>query len=176
MDQILKTVFDHTKPKYISFQTTEMINVGLVLKGVKPGALLALDDVGVRALRDAGLYVEPYALVQNVDLVFVSRKNPKFPKNTTHADIGRALGYLTPINIESNKESFRNTYNAKIEVLFQRNKGRKLKAYLMGQKVIGKTEYEILHYMKPFAEAIQTMELPSEFKIFKVEIVIEKLI
>jgi hypothetical protein len=176
MDELLQTVFNHTKPKYISFQTTEMINVGLVLKGVKPGALLTLDDVGVRFLRDAGLYVEPYVLFQNVDLVFVSRKDPKFPKNITHKDVGRALGYLTPIDIESNKESFRNTYAAKIEVLFQRNKGRKLKAYLMTQKVIGKTENEILQYMKPFAEAIQHMELPSEFKIFKVEIVIEKLI
>jgi len=168
--KLLQLVFDHTKPRYTSFQFTEMINIGLVLAGVKKGALLYLDPYAVGLLRKEGLYVEAYPLWKKPNLMFVAKKDPKWSKDVSHKDVGRALGYLTPVDIEDDSLA---SFGARIEITFRRNKGRVLKAYEMTQKIVGKTKREARAYLEPFVEAIQTMELPQEFQIQSVEIILD---
>jgi hypothetical protein len=168
---LLQTVFDHTFPKYTSFQFAEMINVGLVLQGVKKGALLKLDDYAIHWLQKHGLYVEKYPLLDVPNLVFVSKRDPKWRKDVNHVDVGRALSYLTPIDIT---DDFKHFLGVRIEVTFRRNKGRVLKAYLMTQKIVGKTKTEAMDYLKPFTAAIQTMNIPKGFTILNIEGIVEK--
>lgn len=169
MENILMTVFNGTKPRYTTYQFTEMVNVGLVLAGVKKGALIYLDEHSIKILQNAGLSVSPYPIVPELKLVIVSKNNPGLNEKSTHVDVGKALSYMTPIDI--NKSS--NSANSKfvdISITFRRGNGRKLESHLMEQKVINKTERQIQNYITPFVNAIKEMKLPEEFHIYDVKV------
>ena len=69
----MEKIFSCSHPKFTSFQFTEMLNVGLVLIGIKPGALLDLDESAIIALNKSGFHAQPYPLLKG--LTFVSKKN-----------------------------------------------------------------------------------------------------
>ena len=169
--KLLQLVFEESSPKYTSFQFSEMINVGLVVSGVKRGALLKLGNRAVHELQKQGLYVVDYPLVKG--LTFVSKKNPKFSKHLTHQEVGHALGYMTPIDIV---ETPQNAFTAHIEINFRRKQGKRLKAYVLNQVIIDKSESQILKYLEPYVKEIQRMNIPNQFTIMSIELVIKKVV
>lgn len=171
MENILMTVFNGTKPRYTTYQFTEMVNVGLVLAGVKKGALIYLDEPAIKSLKNAGLSVTPYPLVPELKLVIVSKSDPGLNEKSTHSNVGKVLSYLTPIDINKSNNSA-NTTSLGIKITFRRGNGRKLKAHLMEQKIINKSERQIMNYITPFINAIKEMKLPDDFKIYDVNVVI----
>ena len=167
MEKLLMAVYNGAKPKFTTYQFTEMINVGLVLADVKNAALLKLDDTAIRTLKDAGLSVTPYPLAPQLELVLVSKKDPGLNEKSTHLNVGKALSYLTPADIN---KSYNDSKFIEIEITFRHGKGNKLQAHLMTQKVINKSERQMMNYITPFVEAIKNMKLPSEFKILDIQV------
>lgn len=162
---LLKTIFDNSRPKYTSFQFSEMINVGLVLLGKKRGAIVKLKSNGINALKRAGFYAEPYPFMP--ELTFIAKTNPHFSKNVTHKEVGRALSYFTPIDINYTPKQ---SYGVHIIITFQRKNGRKLLSYVLSQLVIDKSEEEIINYLQPFVDTIESMKIPNEFHILDIAI------
>ncbi len=167
MDKILRAVFEGSKPKFTTSQFNEMINVGLVLAGVKKSALIHLDDKAIKILRDAGLSVTVYPLIPK--LVIVSKSDPGLTEKSSHIAVGKALSYLTPIDINKNYNDA-DSHSLAIKMIFRRGKGKKLEGSIMNQKVINKNEKQIINYITPFVEAIKTMKLPEEFELFDVQV------
>jgi hypothetical protein len=167
MDKILRAVFEGSKPKFTTYQFVEMINVGLVLSGVKKGALIHLDNKAIKTLRDAGLSVTEYPLIPK--LVIVSKADPGLTEKSSHIAVGKALSYLTPIDINNNYNDAESHFLA-IKIIFRRGKGRKLEGHIMEQKVIKKSEKQMMNYITPFVEAITAMKLPEEFELFDVQV------
>ena len=66
MEKILNLVFDNSYPKYTSYQFENMINIGLVLSGVKKGAFTKLDDNIIKKLKKIGYYVVPHPNMQHL--------------------------------------------------------------------------------------------------------------
>ena len=52
MEKLLKIVFDGSNPHYTRWQFTSMINIGLVIAGVKKGALEKLDETAYKSAKD----------------------------------------------------------------------------------------------------------------------------
>ena len=168
-ESLMEKVFSCSHPKYTSYQFTEMLNVGLVLIGIKPGALLDLDESAIIALNKSGFYTQSYPLIKG--LTFVSKKKLYFKDNLTHTDVGKALGYLTPINIDDNDQQ--NKKFIKIQVTFKRLGSKPLIANIMVQVVINKTIPQIKKYLQPFINGIYKLQIPSQFEILSIETIIE---
>jgi hypothetical protein len=101
----------------------------------------------------------------------VSKKNLHFKDKLTHTDVGKALGYLTPINIEDKVQE--NKKFIKIEVTFKRLRSKPLIANIMSQVVINKTIPQIKKYLQPFINGIYKLHIPSQFEILSIETIIE---
>ncbi len=168
MDKLLQVVFDGSNPHYTTWQFMAMLNIGLVLMGVKKGALEKLDEPAVKALKVAGLSVTDYPLVSG--LHFISKTDPHLTPTSKHTAVGKALGYLTPVNIGDEHPDAKSVH---ISVEFRRSKGRKLRTTILQQKVVGKTPKQIETYLSRFVKAIREMQLPAEFEILDVCPVVE---
>jgi hypothetical protein len=171
-ESLMKIIFSCSYPKYTSYQFMEMLNVGLVLIGIKPGALVKLDNSAINALHNSGFYVQPYPLLKG--FTFVSIKKLHFKDTLTHTDVGKALGYLTPINIDDNVDNAKqNKKFVKIQVTFKRLGSKPLIANIMSQVVINKTIHQIEKYLHPFINGIYKLHIPSQFKILSIQTIIE---
>lgn len=104
-------------------------------------------------------------------MTFVSKKNIHFTQTVTHTDIGKALGYLTPINIEDNTKQ--NKKYISLKVIFKRIGSKPLIANIMSQIVINKTISQIETYLQPFINGIYKLHIPSQFEIVSIEIIIQ---
>lgn len=167
MENLLRAVFNGTKPKYTSFQFAEMVNVGLVLAGVKKSALVELDQTAIKALKDAGLSVTQYPLIPKLSIV--SKTDPGLTEKSSHIAVGKALSYLTPIDLNKNYDDTHKT-GLGIVITFRRGNGRKLESSVMNQMIINKSERQINNYITPFVNAIKAMKLPEEFHIYDVRV------
>jgi hypothetical protein len=146
-----------------------MINIGLVIVGAKKGAFEKLDESAVKALKAAGLFVTDYPLVTG--LHFVSKTDPRLTPTSKHTAVGKALGYLTPVDIRNDHPDAK---YVSIVINFRRGaSGRKLETSVLNQKVVGKTDKQIETYLSRFVNVIREMALPSDFEILDVRPVIE---
>ena len=174
-EALMKIIFSWSHPKFTSFQFTEMLNVGLVLIGIKPCALLKLDEPAIIALNKSGFYTQPYPLIKG--LTIVSKNKINFKDALTHKDIGKALGYLTPIDIEDDTTTTttdnQNKKLVKIEVKFRRIGSKPLIANIMSQVVINKTIPQIEKYLNPFINGLYNLHIPPQFEILSIQTIID---
>lgn len=171
-EALMKIIFSWSHPKFTSFQFAEMLNFGLVLIGIKPCALLKLDEPAIKALNKSGFYTQPYSLIKG--LTFVSKNKLNFKDALTHKDVGKALGYLTPINIDDDTTDTdnQNKKSVKIEVKFRRIGSKPLIANIMSQVVINKTIPQIEKYLNPFINGLYNLYIPSQFEILSIQTII----
>ena len=109
-------------------------------------------------------------LKKNLKLHFISKTDPHLTPTSKHITVGKALGYLTPIDIENDNPNAKGVY---IAIQFRRPKGRKLETYILEQKIVGKTPKQIETYLARFINAIKELPLPAEFEILDVLSVVE---
>lgn len=174
-EELLKDIFACSNPKYTSYQFGEMINVGLVLIGIKPSAIVNLDKCSIIKLNNNGFYTQPYPLLKK--LTIVSKSKIHLKEKLTHKDVGIMLGYLTPVDIVNNNNQ-KNKISISIQVTFNRNNNKPIIAKnIMHQIVINKTLTQVKNYLQPFIDNIHMLSssIPSEFKILSIEPIITLL-
>ncbi len=163
---LLTLLYKETTPHDAWWQCMNMVTAGLVLMGVKKGAFIyGTNDTISKALQKEGLFVEV-----NGEEIFLSYKDPHLNETSTHEDVGKALSYLTPLDISSNTK--KKGFGIKIE--FRVQDGERKDAEVMSQKVFGKTNQEILAYGEKFVRAIRSMPIPDDLTIVDVTPVISK--
>ena len=170
MEKVLKKVYNCSRPKYSTYQFISMLNVGLVLDGIKKGALEKLDSKCVLFLNSQGYFAQPYPLIKG--LTFISLKDPEFGSNVTHTEIGKHLSYFTPLNI------FADHPNKKfvcLTITFRKNKGKTHEQDILNQVVIGKTNRQILRYLNPFIKHLYKLPLIYTYKILTITPTITKV-
>ena len=171
MENILNDIFDNSYPKYTSYQFENMINIGLVLTGVKKGAFTKLDKLVINKLKKLGYYVDSYPKIPH--LTWISLHNPNFSEQPTHKEIGKALGYLTPVDID---KDITNKYYINIEIKFRRINSNSLICNTLPQIVVNKTKKQIDRYLQKYINGILKLNIPKEFKIISIKgIVIKSL-
>lgn len=167
IQSLLSLIYTQTTPHDAWWQFMNMATAGLVLMGVKKGAYIYGTNTTInKALQKEGLFV-----IVNDEETFLSYKDPHFTDKTTHIDVGKALSYLTPFDI--NSEIKRKEFHIKISFRF---KGGDIHdAEVMNQNVIGKTDKQILAYSEKFVRAVRSMPLPDDLTIVDVTPVIGEL-
>ena len=169
MEKILNHVFDNSYPKYTSYQFENMINIGLVLSGVKKGAFTKLDKLVINKLKKLGYYVESYPKIPH--LTWISLHNPNFTEHPTHKEIGKALGYLTPVDID---KKIINKYYISIEIKFKLINSNSLTCNTLTQIVVNKTKKQIDKYLQKYINGILKLNIPKQFKIISIRGVVNK--
>ena len=156
---ILAKVFAGAHPGTNMFRMIHTINTGLVLMGIRKGAIINVDKSVCTLLEKNGVYVT------NIKGdTFISLQKPVIDSSATDTEIGRALGYLTPTEIKQDDPTKR---FLDIKVVFRRNSGKPVETYLLSQVVIGKTDAQMKRYLQPFIKGIQNVPLPAEFTILE---------
>ena len=140
----------------------------MLSQGSKKGALEKLDESAIQALKTAGLVVADYPLIKG--LQFISKTDPHLTPTSKHTTVGKALGYLTPVDIQNDHPGAKSVY---ITIQFRRPNGRKLETNILEQKIVGKTNKQIETYLSRFINAIKGLPLPAEFEILDVRSVVE---
>lgn len=162
---ILAKVFAGAHPGTNMFRMIHTINIGLVLMGIRKGALINVDKSVCTLLEKNGVYVTD---IKGDTLI--SLRKPTIDSTATDTDIGKALGYLTPTEIKEDNPTKR---YMDIKVVFRRKSGKPIETYLLSQVVIGKTDAQMKRYLEPFIKAIQSMPLPKEFTVLECTPMIE---
>ena len=104
-----KEVYDNLKPNYTSYKFADMLNVGLVMKGIKKSALVHIEDKN-NLLNRLGLYHMTYPKKGLEHLTLLSKKEINITHNEDiDVNTGKILGYLTPGNLESFTKTDKNT-------------------------------------------------------------------
>lgn len=165
MERLLYKIFIHSYPKYTTYRFATMLNVGLVITGYKKGALEKMDEKINKELKKNGLYVETYPLIKT--LTFISKKDPLFKdpllKNDkvnhkiSHQDVGKSLGYLTPIELDAKTKTKGKSYFIKIEIRFSNNGNKPLSTSILNQVVLNK-----------YIDGIKKLPIPKQFKIIEI--------
>lgn len=170
MDELLAEVYDNLKPKYTSYRFADMVNVGLVLSGVKKSALVHIENKN-GILDKLGLNYMAYPKKGLEHLTLLSRNEIKI-KNDKDLDVntGKMLGYLTPGNLDSFTKTDK---TASIVITFRKGNGQELTCSVLNQRIKGKTHNEIMKYLSKYVSAIVALRLPKEFVITKSRISIE---
>ena len=156
---ILAKVFAGAHPGTNMFRMIHTINTGLVLMGIRKGAIINVDKSVCTLLETNGVYVTKIK-----GDTFISLRKPTIDSTTTDTELGKALGYLTPTEIKEDDPTKR---FMDIKVVFRRKSGKPIETYLLSQVVIGKTEAQMKRYLQPFIKGIQSMPLPEEFTILE---------
>jgi len=168
MQSLLLQVFKHAHPGYTTYKFASMINIGLVLTNIKPGAIDIIDKKIYNLLRKNGLYVENYSYLNTPNAIFISKSEPKFLEEPiNHKKIGYKLGYLTPQNIGV-ELSYKKKYFANIIIKFKNNNGNILTCTILNQIIIDKSEKSIKAYLKKYINGIEKLKLPNQFKIISI--------
>jgi hypothetical protein len=99
-------------------------------------------------------------------LTFISKKNPLFKEdNINHEDVGKKLGYLTPIELNNEKGK---RYYIQLNIKFTNNGNKPLNTYILNQVVVNKSEKEINEYLDNFITGIKKLPIPKQFKIIQI--------
>lgn len=171
---MLMEIFENIQPKYLRWQFSEMINVGLVLAGVKNGALVYITEPTIIHKLKKSLNVQQYTQHGLEHLILISNKKiPSLPPddNQFHVKVGKILSYMTPIDIEEAVIGIKK--NVAIEIIFDKNGGKKYVTAVLSQIVVNKTDDQINAYFKKYIDAILAMKIPKIFTIHKVCLRIE---
>lgn len=156
---------------------TEMLNVALVVSGVKNGALLTPDTMTpktIKAYKDMGYFIHKKTWSPDFVVYYFSRKDPKI-RSWNHETVGKFLSFMTPGDLEEMfKLPAKEKYGIGIEVQYRYKGGKIRKANELNQIVVGKTKKEIEAYLKPFVSALKVMPTPKELEIVKVTTKIER--
>ena len=151
---------------------SEMLNIGLIVSGIKNGGLFALDvmtpDIR-KKYKEMGYYLHRVTIRPGFVLVMFSRKDPKIRDWKDHTKVGEFLSFLTPGDLEEIvKVPSDHKYGVGIEVYYRYKGGKMRKAFAMNQIAVGKTKKEIEEYLQPFVDALKIMPTPKELEIVKV--------
>lgn len=150
---------------------TEMLNIGLVVSGVKGGAILTPDTMtpkAIKAYKEMGYFIHKKTVRPDFILYYFSRKDPKI-RSWNHDTVGKFLSFLTPGDLEElAKVPSKEKYGVMIEVYYRYNGGKMRKAFEMNQIAVGKTKKEIEDYLQPFVDALKKIPTPKELEIVKV--------
>jgi len=164
MEKLLYKIYEHSYPRYTSYKFGTMLNIGLVITGYKKGALEKIDEKLKKHLIKNGLYVDYYPLIKT--LTFISKRNPLFTDNTSHEDVGRNLGYLTPIELDDKIKGKK--YFIGLIIKFSNNNNKPLITTILNQVVINKSEKDINEYLDKFIIGIRKLPIPKQFKIIEI--------
>lgn len=164
MEKLLYKIYNNTYPKFTSYKFGSMINIGLVITGYKKGALEKIDEKLKKHLTNIGLYVDYYPLIKT--LTFISKRNPLFTDNTSHKDVGKNLGFLTPIELDDKIKG--KSYFIGLIIKFTNNGNKPLIANIVSQVVVNKSEKDINEYLDKIIIGIRKLPIPKQFKIIQI--------
>lgn len=149
----------------------EMIHIGLILNGVKNGALFSRDIMTpevIKKYKDIGFHIHRWNGPQDT-LIFMSRKDPNKYNWKNHVTVGKYLSYMTPGDLdEMYKIPNDMKYIVGINIYYKYYDGPKRKTTVMPQIAVDRTKKQIKEYLQPFLDVLNNMPTPKELEIIKV--------
>lgn len=141
-----------------SINLHDLINIALVYTGVKKGVLVKNLGYSKKSRLQSELRLFVSDIKQpgsNKIFTFISKHDPG--KLVTHIDIGKALGYLKPVDVNK-------TYMKNI-VLKLTFKNRSLVPVITSQKIPNSVSNDtVIKYLHKFIKGVESIRFPSDYE------------
>lgn len=141
-----------------SINLHDLINIALVCTGIKKGALVKrlTNNIKFKLQSELGLFVVDIKQPESNKLfTFISKDPPG--KLETHIDIGKALGYLRPVDI--------NKFNMKHMTLKLHFKHKSLFPIITVQKIPNSISNDtVVKYLERIIKGVESLHFPTDYK------------
>jgi hypothetical protein len=198
IENILEVIYNNSQPpkKYLAYywgkfgtdlsdlvnkipdiQFYNMVNIGLVLGGIRPACLVYLNNKAKKLLEKYNCHIKKEKYFHHLSLVSLHQID--ITKNPSGYDLGVELGYLTPV-VFSAKFNIKSEYTIKLDItykhIYNNNENKQIskigKISILDQAVSNKTKKQILAYLNKYVTGINNLLLPKQFAILDIKPII----